>query len=153
MLKIKNKKATSEIITSILIIFLTLVSISILSIIINNLVKNEVSLSPETNCIKLQAYSPINLESTCFDSERNETQIVLKRSLTDNFQIDNIKFVFSNSENNENSEYICGNQCGNCFVLSNGESKTYYISSIKKSERVSILANNCLLDEEEIVIC
>ena len=56
-------------------------------------------------------------------------------NVSDNFKIDNLKFVFSGRENLDKAEFACGNQCGECLILDKGETKTYYCELVLCNRR------------------
>lgn len=145
MFTMKNKKAVSNIVSSIIIILLAITSISLIYLSINNFIKP--SLSPATSCIEMQIQQPISINSACFYKDSNQTQITITAKQS-NLDYNSIQFIFSNPSS---QTYTCGPQCGNCQLLEKGTSKIYYFNTQQKNIAVKI--NNCLLDQKEITEC
>jgi hypothetical protein len=146
---IKNKKAISEIITTVLIILGAILAMGLISVAITKLVKIP-SLSPESSCLQLQIEKPIQINKACFNKEENKTQITLTRTVKES-KINNLEFLL-NYQTNANS-WTCGNQCGNCIEPNIGQTKTYYFNTNEKAEQVSIKINNCVIESKELANC
>ena len=83
-----KKKALSNIIATLIIISISLVAVSIVWINVKGLIDN-VSLSPELNCldIKLQPPKPIN--TACYNLETKTKEATLKRNIN-NIEINSL---------------------------------------------------------------
>ncbi len=149
MSNITNKKAVSSIISSVLLILIAIFSVTIISISINQLIQNP-QLSPETSCPNLQTNRIIQIQQACYNQENKEAQITLSRISNQKYQFNQLKFSLD-SENPQTFE--CSNQCGTCQILQPGIQKTYYLNSNQKPESISIYADNCILETQQIDEC
>mgnify|MGYP004215424657 CR=1 FL=1 len=141
---IKNKKALSNIISTVIIILLSMVAVTVLSASVLNLVKNP-SLSPEYSCPTLQFKSLLKIDNTCYNQATGETEVTLKRSLDESLSINNMQFSI------DSEIWECGESCGVCNILNPGNTQTYYFETL--GSRVEIITNNCVLDVKEIGAC
>ena len=142
----KNKKAISTIIASLIIILLSLTAISIIWITIRG-VTNSIALSPEISCINIKITPPLNINSACYDSENNQIKVELKRNL-DNLQINSIYLI-----SNTGFEWQCTSTCGNCIILNQGETKNYFLYENIKPEDITLKIEDCVLETKEIKNC
>jgi len=145
-----NKKAISDIVTSVLIILLILVSISLVSMSVFKLVNNP-TLSPGESCPIMQFNKVVKIFNVCLNQETNDTEITLERTLDEKYQINSLDFIID--KNQETAKYKCGNQCGECKILSQGSLKTYYINSNENSAKLDLIVNNCIIDTKNIINC
>ncbi len=141
-----NKKASSEIITAVVLITIGILSVTIVWVIINNTIK-QVQLSPEQFC--LFENNPLAIQTACYNQETSDLEIKISR---DNFKSRTItQFTFLIDSGKETSSWNCGN-CNSCKVLESGE-KTYFISQEKKPEKVSIALDSCTLVTKGVKNC
>lgn len=151
-----NKKAVSEVITTIVIVFLVVVCIALLGLSVNNFIKKEVNFSPQISCIKIQASPPANIVTACYNYQTNKTEITLKRSVVNDFEIQNLGFTLSNQDTSE--EFLCGNSCGVCNILEVGKTKTYFLSNTDSKTNlipteITLKTSNCVLETKSIDSC
>ena len=144
-----NKKALSEIVANILMILLSITLIALVSSSIFSLVKNP-NLSPGTSCPIIQFNQPIKIDSVCYNEEKQEVELTLSRNSDEKIKIESLKFIIS--DNSASESFSCSSSCGNCEILNNGEKKTYYINTLN-NKKASLIANNCILEEKEIIKC
>lgn len=140
-----NKRGLSEIVTVVLILTLTILAVTILASVVIKIAKAP-KLSPEYNCLDVKIKNLVTIESSCYNQNTQDIQVSLKRNLQ-NLEIKNIGFIINNQE------YICGNFCGNCNIVSNGNSETYYIFQSERPEDIKIKINNCLISTKKITTC
>ena len=147
--KIGNKKAVSEVIATLLLVLLAITAVSVLGFFIKaQLNKQVVSMSPQLECIEMQANQMIKIENACYNETKKEVKLTLKRAI-DNFNIQELDF-FAVSEGNK-ERFRCS-RCGNCRILKAGEIKNYYFD-VEKAEKISITANKCEIEEKKIGEC
>ena len=139
-----NKKALSDVISTILIILLSIALIGVFWNLILGLIDNP-SLSPETSCPIILSKNPISIQKACYNS--NQIELTLSRNLN-NIKINSFGFIID-----EEKAFSCGNQCGECYILDEGSSKTYYIPSEETPNTISLQLNGCLIKEKEIESC
>ena len=77
---IKNKKALSQIIATILILIITIIAFSVLSIIIINTTKT-VSLSPQLSCFNLKTKQILSIEKVCYNQQTHDIEISINRKI------------------------------------------------------------------------
>lgn len=142
---IKNKRALSNIIASLIIILLSLVAVSAIWITVNNLTK-QVSLSPEINCFNTKIQPPIKINSACYNEEKNQIEIELKRNLEE-LQITALELI------TEAGEWKCSSTCGNCIILNSGETKTYFLDEKSKSKEITLKINECVIETKNVGDC
>ena len=78
-MKIKNKKAVSQVVTTMLIIMLTISAVAIIGFAINNSIKNQLALSPKTSCLEMQFSPPIKIEKACYNLNTNDTELTINQ--------------------------------------------------------------------------
>lgn len=142
---IKNKKALSNIIASLILILLSLVAVSMLWVTFNNL-STKIQMSPEINCFDIKIQPPIKINSACFNSEKNQIEIELKRNLEE-LQINSLGLI------TETGEWKCSSSCGNCVILNEGETKTYFLEAETKPKEIIFKINECVVETESVGDC
>lgn len=143
---IKNKKALSNIIATLIIISISLVAVSMVGITVKELIDN-VSLSPELNCLNVKIQPPIIIKSACYDSKTNKIKIDLQRNIQ-NLQIKSLYFL-----SDSGSEWYCGENCHQCIIPNTGETKSYLLPSENSEEELTLKVNNCILEAKEVSVC
>jgi len=147
--KIKiNKRALSNIVTTLLIIILSLAIVATLWLMINSFA-NKPNLSPKVSCIDLQSKNELKIEKSCFNKDTNELEITIKRTFSGN-EIDNVQFSL------DSEVWQCTDSCGNCIIPSSGEAKTYFFDSNNanpENSNIKIYISSCLLDEKPVESC
>ncbi|MAG07681.1 hypothetical protein CMI46_02600 [Candidatus Pacearchaeota archaeon] len=142
-IKIKNKKAISNIVASVLMILLIVAAIATLSTSVLNLVKSP-ALSPENSCPVLLSKKPIQIQSACYNSVLEETEIIIKRN-NDKTTINNLIFSL------DNEAYTCSNSCGSCQIPTTIGTQKYFFS--ENAEEVTLNVNGCLIEKKEVGVC
>ena len=150
-MKIKNKKAVSQVVTTMLIIMLTISAVAIIGFAINNSIKNKLALSPKTSCLEMQFSPPIKIEKACYNLNTNDTELTIKRNADDKIQINTLVFILNSGSGSDS--FTCGNSCGNCQILKIAERKIYYLNIDEKPTETSVKLNNCLIETKNIVDC
>ena len=137
-----NKKAMSQVVTTLLIISVGIVAVGIVATVILNVVdeNKEVDLSPEAICLNPE----IEIQSACYNIENQELEITLKRTFP---QRKINKIIFDLISTTKAESYSCSPECGDCSVLDSGI-KTYYLEA-EKPDSVNLKINNCF--EKKIV--
>ncbi|MFA4953274.1 MAG: hypothetical protein WC584_03555 [Candidatus Pacearchaeota archaeon] len=143
---IKNNRALSTIIASLILILLSLTAVSIIWITIKGLT-NSVALSPELNCFDIKIQPPITINSVCYNSENKQIEIELKRDFNE-LQINSIS-IFSDS----NSEWQCSSTCGNCIIPNSGETKTYFLKEETQPKEIIFQVENCIIETKNVRDC
>ncbi|MEK6890567.1 MAG: hypothetical protein AABX03_00350 [Nanoarchaeota archaeon] len=155
MPSIKNrnftKKAVSDVITNVLLIFLIVTIVSLFGFLVNNLLKDNLEFSPEISCIKMQATPPITIEDVCFNTETNTTQAVLKSSTIKEYSVGKFSMILELNAGTE--KYTCGNSCGSCEVMSDGETKKYYLKNSVAPSKISLIIDSCIIETDTILSC
>lgn len=154
-LKIENKKALSSVVITVLLILIGIAAIAIIStFLISYLNDSSTQLSPQISCLDMQSQTILKINSACLNSENNEIEISLTRSISD-IKIENINFILSSER--ESSSWLCSEssnkqECGDCIVLNEGETKTYFFSLNANENPTSaiISIDSCKLNSREI---
>ena len=141
----KNKKALSTIVASLILILLSLVAVSILWTTFNNLA-NRIQMSPEINCFDIKIQPPIKINSVCYSEEKKQIDVELKRNLEE-LQINSLGLI------TETGEWECSSTCGNCLILNTGETKTYFIDGETKPKEIVLKIDECIIETESIGDC
>mgnify|MGYP001558225401 CR=1 FL=1 len=107
--------------------------------------------SPELSCADLQELSIIELENACYNSLTDDIELIISRKQFD-IIIDSLTFVINGDSE---SSWTCGNSCGGCNILEQGEKKTYYFSPLnpEKQEIARLYISSCELGEIKINDC
>ena len=161
MIRIKNKKGISEVISSVLIIVLTISSTLFVFGAMNNLLDNP-ALSPEYSCPNLKFKAPIEITSACYNSRSEEVEISLYRKKTD-LEINKMNFIVSSSSKSNSEIYSCSqyaqNSCSGmeCKVPTEESSEKYYLvfnsTDINGEKEISVSVNNCIIDVKSLSEC
>lgn len=147
-MKIKIKKAVSNVVVSVVLVSLVLVSIGIFYGVIKNVINNP-QLSPENFCPDLQNQPPIKFEKVCYNSFSKDVEISVRRT-EENTLINSLSFVVLSGK--ERDLWSCS--CGNCEILNKGLKK-YFLSypDFNDDEKLMLAVNNCEIDEKVIREC
>ena len=138
---IKNKKALSAVISTLLILLLSLIATSVVWSVASNIIKPETLLSPES-CLGFQANPPYSLKEACYNETSREIIINLNKKYEDENKRD---IFFTLKGNEEASKWCCGENCPNC-QLPEKASKKYYLFPInQKPESVTLYIEDCTL--------
>lgn len=142
---IKNKKAISSIIATLIIILVSLVAVSMLWITFNNFA-NEIKMSPEINCFDIKIQPPITINSVCYNSENKQIEVELKRNFNE-IQINSLKLI------TETREWQCSSACGNCIILNSGETKKYFLDEQTQPKEITLQIEDCIIETKNVGSC
>jgi len=149
MQKIKNKKALSTIVATLIILVLSITAITITWVAVKKLINPEILLAPKS-CIDFQINAPYELGKICYNSEKKEVELNLLKKYG-KYEITDVFFIVD--EESQSSEWCCGSQCLNCR-LPEISSKEYFLSPIeKKPKSLTLKINNCILEAKNIGEC
>jgi len=144
-----NKKGISDVIAVTILLAMTITSLFLFGYFILDLSKETAQLAPAVSCFEMNS----KIESVCYDEEKTELKIKLKRGLSD----EGINsFMFSVESAGKSDSYYCGEKCGqgSCEIPGKGETKTLYLILETFPEKIHLIANeNCNLGEKEIKAC
>lgn len=148
--KIKNKKAASQIVTAVFLIMISVTAVAIIFTSIRTVISNP-NLSPENSCLNLQLKSLITIEKACYNQQTKDIEITVTRNIDDKITLNTLGFIINTQPNSK--KFSCNYQCGNCDILSPGQTKTYYFQSNEVPSTIKVLSSNCLLSESEVKNC
>jgi len=140
-----NRKGISNIVGTVILVMLSLTAVTMVWQMTLTLI-DPVQFAPALNC--LEAQGKIDLKNACFNGE--DIEITIEKSLTE-IEMINLEFIIGDDERT----YSCGNSCGSCEILNEGEVKKYLFgpySSIPTGE-VLVHVDGCELDRVDIVTC
>ena len=143
---INSKHALSTVIASLIIILLSITAISMVWITVKELT-NSIALSPEINCLNIKIQPPIKINSACYNPEKKQIELELKRNFEE-MQINSISIL-----SNSGSEWQCSSTCGNCLIPTSGETKIYFLSEETKPNEITFEIENCIIETKEIKDC
>ncbi len=146
-----NKKAVSENVVTLLFVLVLVIIATLIFLSLRNIIDRP-TLSPEFSCPDLQSGKPIVIKEACQNIKTNEIEVTLERNYAE-FDISFLEFTVQSE--NEESNWICSDSCGNCRILKEGETKTYFFSqeNPEKQESVIISYFSCELDRLDITSC
>jgi hypothetical protein len=143
-----NKKALSQVVTTVIIIFFVLVLIGVVFATVQNLIeRKQVQLSASIDCIDTISNPEIEIEKACYNLKTKETEITLSRKYLDK-EITSLTFIIN--PDSDTSIWSCSKECGNCQILE-GKKKTYYFNTKDKPEEVKIIIQDCKPSKGKIV--
>ena len=148
-----NKKAVSEIITSVLIIVMAIAAVSIVSVYVFSLTSNAPALAPQINCIEMQKNRALIVTLACFDEDTNEIEVMLFRASQVN-KLGQVEFVLSDGVNEKVQK--CGELiCGSCSLPEPGRTERYFLSSDnpEKITKVSVSSEGCFMNAVSVRKC
>jgi len=143
-----NKNGLSDVVTSVLLIFVAVVAVIAISAIILKLVNNP-QLSPEASCATISIKNPVEIYKVCYNQETKEVQAILKRN-SEEININLIEFILNSQI--ESNTWACSSECPNCNILKSEQTKTYFLSS-EKPETLAINVNNCPVQSIKVNNC
>ena len=149
---LKNKKAISGVVTSVLLILIAITAISLISIYLMKTV-NSPKLSSQVSCLDMQTSSVLKIKSVCFNSSSRQIQISLQR-IADIPDINQFNIVLSS--NNKSGTWCCGTTCEHsCLVLDKGAQKTYYLNNTENAtyNTAQIAISSCEIDKRALTSC
>ena len=149
IIKIKDKKALSEVVAVLSLILISLAAISILWIIVKNLTNPEILLAPK-QCLDMQINPPYSIEKACYNETSKEAVIILKKTMQ-NYQINNLYFIMNSVE--ESLKWRCGSQCQNCKLPITQTPKDFFISLNNKPNSVTLQINDCAIETKGVIEC
>ena len=145
-----NKKAVSGIVATVILILLSTALVGVLSLSIINLVQQPV-FAPEYSCPILQSKNILTIQDACYNEVTKDIEIVLRRSGDESITINSLEFITNN--NTETNTWTCGNSCGTCKLLKVGNTRKYFFEADGTEKSLSIRANNCILEKQDMVKC
>ena len=167
----KQKRAQTEVITTVLLILVGIAAVVILSAFVVNLVKDNLK---GTDCFQVVGQMTVKTDSSYFNSTSNAIVVVIERGSKD-FNLTGISLVVGNSDQTKKIRIVAGNNIqnyilnssfnpfvGNVTLPQSGESSIYRINvssfNFNSINRVSVspIINNNLecdkSDEQQIMI-
>lgn len=141
---IKNNKAQSSVVVMMFLIILIIAAIALIAAQFDSFFQ-KAQLSPEISCPSVLASPPISIETACFNKSSNETQITIKKDLSNLTST----VLFAITSGSKTSSFSCGSENCDCTLPNEGESKTYYFP-IKDSTEIMIRFATCNLATKEI---
>ena len=121
--------------------------------IILNFVKNP-GLSPAIDCFNMQLESGLVIERACYNSELDEVEVKVARSLDDDLEMDEFVLIVTGTENS--ASWACGRSCGSCDMLASGEAKTFSFSlddDFGELESIGVRVGTCGVEEKTLKEC
>ena len=150
ILKIKSKKGLSEVVAVVLLILMSIIAIGIVWTGLLPLF----SLSPEFSCTQAQIEQSLIINNACFNSQTNDVELILSRSISGVIEIDTLEFTITSDSPEGNLNYHCGEgaDCDQATVLKKGETRTYFFNIPDRNTNEAIISinNGCALVSEEI---
>ncbi len=146
-----NKKALSQVVTTILFVLVAIALIALLYAITINFLNKQVSLSPKISCIDLKINKRILITNVCYNKNSEELELTVQRSISD----DSLTSLDFSLDSSPSSQWSCSSTCGNCEIPKAGETKTYYFSLTQEEKplEASISFSSCILDTKKVVDC
>jgi len=147
-----TRRGLSDVVTAVMLILVGMAIVGIVATAIFNLARAP-SLSPEWNCLDIKTNQMLTLEKSCYDSEEDEITIMVKRSLDEKFEIDQLDFVLDADKGS--STWSCGGENCNCEIVGVGNSKLYYfdVSDLSGVNKVILKVGSCGADEMKVKNC
>lgn len=145
-----GRKGMANILAVLLLILLGIAAVILLGFYIYKTLNNPV-LAPAFNCLELQLERKISLQGACYDSEKGDVVLNVRR-LGDGLQVDRIYFVLG-LEDGRRKRYCCGGECESCDILEDGSSEDYYLEGEGLEREVALEVFGCEIDEKEIKSC
>ena len=144
MIKSKNKKGISQVVSVVIFILLITISIGIVWTSLNNLFTD---LSPTFDCTQAKIEQPLRIENACYDS--SNVVLTLRRTLSQT-EINTIDFTII-FDDKEKLEYYCGADCDKSIILEKGATEEYKFDVGDISPKSIIIGiNSCVLVSAEI---
>lgn len=139
----KNKKGLSDVLANVMLILLAIVAVGIVGAAVKQFVSSP-SFSPQFSCLDMQASRHIYFDSACYNSTSGEVNVAVKRTLSDRFEIKELRFVID-FEGKDSASWRCGGGCTNCNVLDLGNRRIYYfdVRGLGKPTAINLLADGC----------
>ena len=152
-LKIIGKKGLSDVLANVMMIMLAIVAVGIIGASVKQIVSSP-SFSPQFSCLDMQASRHIYVDSACYNATSGEITSAVKRTLSDRFDIKELRFVID-FEGKDSASWKCGAGCTNCNVLQLGNRRIYYfdVKDLGKPTTINLLADGCDAGKEEIKAC
>ncbi len=144
-----NNKGLSTI-TSIMIVIVLSMSLAVaFGIIVTTFTK--ASLSP-ISCTEWQLTSPFSFDA-CYNAQTHDVEITLSQKINSP-EIDSIDFTLV-SQDSEPDIWTCSSQCGDCELLSPGDTKKYYfaIENYSPDSSLALKLGGCTLASQKLQAC
>ena len=151
MQNIKNREGVADVVASVLLIIIVIAAVGLVAVFITRTV-GEPKYSPLVSCIEMQTSDIVKIERACYNANSNDVEITLKRNFAE-VDISHLNFEVSSGEGG--GAWVCGELCGECFVLKPGIRKTYYfnLEELKNIGEVRVGIDSCNLDSINVVDC
>ncbi len=151
----REKNGLSSVVATLLIVLLSIIALTMVYSTVNNIM-NSIKTSPTLTCSDFQFSSPIEIVSSCYDTDKNEINIQIRRSFS-NLEFNDLKFVFTSSSTNNIKTYSCAENICGCSILNPGEIKNYRFKQtpedISSFDRIYLKVNECDLINKEVTLC
>jgi hypothetical protein len=148
---IKSKTGLSQMVTTLLLVMLGIAAVGVLAGIILKIV-NVPKLAPEFSCLEWQLNPPLSIQQACYNLGTGDMEVSLYRG-DDKYDIERIFFQVQTSDGSH--IWQCGENCGECLVLSAGDNEKYYFnaSGFGEPKRISLSLFGCTFSERGISAC
>ncbi|MEK6918407.1 MAG: archaellin/type IV pilin N-terminal domain-containing protein [Nanoarchaeota archaeon] len=133
-----DNRGVSQIVTTVLLLFIVVALVSIVFVFVLNY-SAPLSLSPQS-CIDMQNNPPITVNSACYNSASDNVELMLSRGV-DDYSISSLKS--SIIYDSHSSSWSCDPACSSCVILPTGLTKYYYIYSSDKPNSLELVINDC----------
>ncbi len=147
-----NRKGIGNIIAIMVLTLLTIVATYSMYLYVHKiLTDSEAQLAPQFNCLQMQTSLPAELISACYDSQKKEIQVRLKKRLS-NYDVPQIDFI-SYSESGKTEKWSCGLSCSECVLPSIENTKTLYFLPEETPNKLDIFYGECKIDSITVSNC
>ena len=142
-----NRKGIAPIVSLAITISLIIAAMAIVGPMILDAIRGPM-LSPAVSCNDMRTFQPVRMTDLCYTSE-SEVKIKIERTF-DDIEIPSLTFSYDSAAGIRTWE--CSPACGNCEVLSPGETKFYYltIGESVANAGVTLTAGECAVEHKEI---
>jgi hypothetical protein len=134
-------------------VLISITAVTLVGGFILNFVKNP-GLSPAIDCFNMQLESGLVIERACYNSELDEVEVKVARSLDDDLEMDEFVLIVTGTENS--ASWACGRSCGSCDMLASGEAKTFSFSlddDFGELESIGVRVGTCGVEEKTLKEC
>ncbi len=110
------------------------------------------SLSPAISCTEWQLTSPFSFDA-CYNAQTHDVEITLSQKI-DSLEFNSIDFVLL-PQDSESNIWTCSSNCGDCELLSPGDTKKYYFATENYSPEssLSLKLGGCPLASQKLQVC
>ena len=149
MSNLKNKLGMSSIISVTLVILIGMTLATTTGIIVTD--SSLSLLSPALKCSDVKIQEPIQITNAIYNSNTKNVEITLSRKL-DALDITTFQLDFVSGPEISQS-WSCDLSCGQCVMLSKGETKKYFvpIDDVSSINSINLKAEGCTLSSQALV--